>query len=83
MNDILTTDEVADLLQCEVTTVEEKLRQGELPGVKFGRSWMCPRLALLDTLNQQANANLRLLTPVAAAVAKQRGRKRAAIPTLA
>lgn len=58
MSDVLTTDEVADLLECEPKTIEEKLRRGELPGVKFGRSWMLPRQALLETLNDLARKNL-------------------------
>lgn len=58
MSDVLTTDEVADLLECEPKTIEEKLRRGELPGVKLGRSWMCPRQALLETLNDLAKKNL-------------------------
>ncbi len=78
MNDILTTDEVADLLQCDVTTVEDKLRRGELPGIKPGRSWMCPRLALLDTLNRQAVANLSRVS----APSPQRGKPRNAVPSL-
>lgn len=58
MSDVLTTDEVADLLECEPKTIEEKLRRGELPGVKFGRSWMLPRQALMETLNDLARKNL-------------------------
>jgi len=86
MNDLLTTDEVADLLQCEVTTVEDKLRRGELPGVKPGRSWMVPRVALMDTLIQQANANMAIRVtspqPIAAQPVRQRGRPRSALPSL-
>lgn len=85
MNDILTTDEVADLLQCDVVTVEGKLRRGELPGIKPGRSWMCPRVALLDALNQQARENVAIRPspqPIVAAPKPQRGRMRNALPSL-
>ena len=85
MNDILTTDEVADLLQCDVATVENKLRQGELPGIKPGRSWMCPRVALLEVLNQQAHQNITVRPsrqPTVAATAPRRGRMRSALPSL-
>lgn len=85
MNDILTTDEVADLLQCDVVTVEGKLRRGELPGIKPGRSWMCPRVALLDVLNQQARENIAIrpaALPTVAVTKPQRGRSRSAIPQL-
>ena len=37
MNEILTADEVADLLDCEPETAQEKACNGDLPGLKFGR----------------------------------------------
>ena len=52
--EILTRDEVAALLDCEPKTVEMKVRAGELPGVKFGRSWVFPRDALMQRLNDMA-----------------------------
>ena len=52
--DILTKDEVADMLDCEPVTVEDKARSGELPAVKIGRSWLFPREALMQRLNQMA-----------------------------
>lgn len=55
--DVLTKDQVADLLQCDATTVEEHARNGDLPGVKYGRSWVFPRAALLARLNDVAQAN--------------------------
>lgn len=57
MNDVLNESEVAKLLDCEPLTVQEKARMGELPGVKFGRSWMFPRTALLEVLHTKALAN--------------------------
>lgn len=84
MNEVLTTDEVADLLECEPKTIEEKLRRGELPGVKLGRSWMCPRQALLETLNDLAKKNLAehlaIAPPIAYLPSSQRGTKRTAPP---
>lgn len=85
MNDVLTTDEVADLLQCTALTVEDMLRRGELPGVKFGRSWMCPRVALLEVLNQQAHQNIAIRLspqPMNSPALAQRGRRRSTIPEL-
>ena len=55
-NDILNKDEVANLLDCEPSTVEEKARNHELPGVKIGRSWLFPRQALMQRLNEMALA---------------------------
>ena len=57
MSDILTKDEVAALLDCEPSTIEEKARTRELPGVKVGRSWIFPREALLKRLNEMALGN--------------------------
>jgi excisionase family DNA binding protein len=54
MSDILTKDEVAAMLDCEPSTVEEKARTRELPGVKIGRSWIFPREALMKRLNEIA-----------------------------
>lgn len=85
MGDILSTQEVAELLECESKTVEEKLRRGELPGVKLGRSWMCPRQALFETLNELAKKNLAehlgAAPPIAGLTNSQRGKRHTA-PTL-
>ena len=67
MKDILSDIEVAEILDCETTTVHEKARTGELPGVKFGRSWRFPRTALLEVLHQRAMQNKPKATPVAVA----------------
>jgi excisionase family DNA binding protein len=83
MNPVLTTDEVADLLECEPETVEDKLRRGELPGIKLGRSWMCPRDALMETLNDLAKKNLEtrhVPLPIGALPTTRRGTKRIAPP---
>ena len=57
MNDLLNEAEVAEILDCEPSTVQEKARLGELPAIKFGRSWRFPRVALLESLNARALAN--------------------------
>lgn len=54
MNEVLDEDEVAAILDCQPLTVQEKARNGELPAIKYGRSWRFPREALLDVLNRQA-----------------------------
>lgn len=51
---ILDAESVAKLLRCDVATVEEKTRRGQLPAVKFGRSWIYPRSALMQRLVQMA-----------------------------
>ena len=57
MTDILTEDEVADLLDCEPSTIQAKARVHELPSIKIGRSWRFPGAALLEALNRKALEN--------------------------
>lgn len=54
MSDILSVAEVAELLDCTDQQVMEQTRAGKLPGVKIGRSWRYPRLALIERLNAMA-----------------------------
>ena len=70
MNDVLDETEVAALVDCEPKTIQEKARLGELPAIKFGRSWRFPRAALLDALNDLAKANKPKPTPAPKAVQK-------------
>jgi hypothetical protein len=53
---ILTTAAVAQLLDCEETTVMARALAGDLPGVKIGRSWVFPQEALMQRLNEMALA---------------------------
>lgn len=57
MSDILTEQEVADLLDCEPSTIQAKARSRELPALKVGRSWRFPRMALMEALNRKALEN--------------------------
>ena len=79
MSDILTKQQVASLLECEPETVEEKARAGVLPGIKFGRSWVFPREALLTALNKMAVAG----RPSVKAPAIHKGVQRRQPPQLA
>ena len=65
MNDVLSETQVAELLDCEPKTVQEKARLGELPGLKFGRSWIFPKSALLEALHQKALEKPSMKTPAA------------------
>lgn len=51
---VLDVDQVAELLRCEPTTVQEHARRGELPGLKLGRDWVFPVGALLRRLDELA-----------------------------
>jgi excisionase family DNA binding protein len=56
--DILTTAEVAEALDCTTETLERQTRAGMLPAVKFGRAWVYPKIALLQVLNELAVAHV-------------------------
>ena len=58
MNEILTVDDMAKLLDCEPETVQARQRDKDLPGVKVGRSWICQTSALLAVLHDKAMANM-------------------------
>jgi excisionase family DNA binding protein len=60
MREILTVEQVAEMLLCDKETVAEYLKSGELPGLKFGRSWIIPATSFYQRLNdlavEQSNA---------------------------
>ena len=49
--DVMSKEEVALLLECEPSTVEEAARMRELPGLKMGKGWVFPREALIKQIN--------------------------------
>jgi excisionase family DNA binding protein len=49
--DVLTTEQLAELLQVEAEAVRALARQGELPGRKIGRDWRFSREAVLAWLS--------------------------------
>lgn len=68
MNDILTETEVAALLDCEPSTAQAMAREGKVPAIKAGRSWLFPRQALIDWANEQARQNMTREAPAPKAV---------------
>jgi excisionase family DNA binding protein len=83
MNDILTEQEVATLLDCEPATVQEKARNADLPGLKYGRSWVFPRAALMEALHTKALARRPAKPEPVATFVKQSQRKAPPVlPTL-
>lgn len=50
----LTTDEVARLFGVRPVTIYRKARSGEIPALKFGKSWIFSEDALHDWLKEQA-----------------------------
>lgn len=49
-----TVDEAAAILGCAIETVEERIANGDLPGIKFGRSPVLPRGAFNQRLDEMA-----------------------------
>ena len=58
----LNTKEAAELLFCSEKQIENLARDGMIPAVKIGRSWVFPVEVLMHYINEQARKNLK--TPV-------------------
>lgn len=48
--EILSVQEAAAYLHCHPEKVKRMLRNGELPGIKFGHSWLVPAKQLSEAL---------------------------------
>lgn len=56
--DVLTPEQLAEVLGCTPEHVNALAASRNLPAVKFGRSWRFPAAALARFLDEQATANL-------------------------
>lgn len=74
--DVLTPEQVAEVLGCTPEHVNALAASRNLPGVKFGRSWRFPSAALARFLDEQAMANLTLPVHPAQAVAPIKATRR-------
>lgn len=54
MSEMLELDEASAIVKCSIETLHDNLRSGHLPGTKFGASWVIPRRAFFDRLNEIA-----------------------------
>ena len=87
---VYTADQAAALLGCSPKTVEEMARDGRLPGLKPGGSWVFPAGALARRLDELAleEAAQRRKSPAPAATLKppaapaRPGRKSRVLPRL-
>lgn len=87
---VYTVDQAAELLGCSGKTVEEMARDGRLPGLKPGGSWVFPAGALARRLDELAleEAAQRRKRPAPAATAQtpaaasRPGRKARVLPRL-
>lgn len=57
---VLDVDQVAQLLRCSPKTVQDRARDGDLPGLKWGIDWVFPIGALLRRLDEIALAQAAL-----------------------
>ena len=56
---MLSVEVVAEELECGPEQVIEELKAGVLPGLKFGRGWIIPRAAFIQTVNELALARMK------------------------
>ena len=56
--EVLDADAVASICKATRKTTVDKMNEGQLPGVKVGREWICTRTALLAELTRQSLANV-------------------------
>lgn len=72
---VLKAEAVAELLDCEVETLNTRALSGDLPSLKVGRSWIFPVAALEARLNElaveEAVARRAPKTPVLVAVRRR------------
>lgn len=54
----LTSEDVAEVLGCDVQRINALAAAHRLPAIKYGRSWRFPVDALHQYLHQEANAHL-------------------------
>jgi excisionase family DNA binding protein len=52
VREVMTAEQLAELLQVDVKTVRQLAATGELPGRRIGRHWRFSRPAVLDWLAQ-------------------------------
>lgn len=54
MKEILTASQVADLLQVHLRTVYKLVREGAIPGRKFGGAWRFSKAEILKKVSGEA-----------------------------
>ena len=54
--ELLTVDEVAEILYLGKNTVYSLLRSGELQAIRFGRVWRIPKESIKKMINEKKNS---------------------------
>lgn len=56
--DLVTLDELQDILQIGRSTAYQLLRDGEIKAFRIGRYWKIPRLAVTEYISRKSNLNI-------------------------
>lgn len=70
--EFITVEEIALVLLCTEHQVIELLRNGTLPGMKPGRSWVIPRVAFITAVNAWAERAAHDIAQIAQDLSVQR-----------
>jgi excisionase family DNA binding protein len=55
MDEILTLEEFAQIMKVSKVTVYRMIKNGQIPAVKFGKSWRINRNTINDIFNKDGN----------------------------
>lgn len=55
--ELLTVDEVMEILYLGKNTVYALLRSGELQGIRFGRAWRVPKESIKDLIEKKKSGS--------------------------
>lgn len=80
---ILSVPDVAELLGCSPEIVVERIAAGDIPALRFGRSWVVPQDALRERLTEIALAEARARKTPAPAPKRAAARVPPPLPSLA
>jgi len=62
--DIMTPEQVAEVLQLSLDETNELLLSNEIPSKKIGKFWRVPKASLIDFLNPQNNQSATPASPI-------------------
>lgn len=54
MNEILTEEDISQLLDCDLKKIISLFEDGSFPGINLGKKWICPKDLFIDFLNKKA-----------------------------
>lgn len=57
MDEILTLEEFAKIMKVSKITIYRMIKNGQVPAVKFGKSWRINQTIIKDLFNKNGNSN--------------------------